>query len=128
MELTYARWLAWCTGIALTVLVASFFAYLFQRSEPLIALETLPQVWELPVDRFREATGGPAGWGWGRFAARGDYANLAGVTLLALVPVACYLRILPLLLRQGERTLALLAAAQILVLLAAASGLLAGGH
>ena len=128
MELTYARWLAWCTGIALTVLVASFFAYLFQMSEPLIALETLPQVWELPVDRFREATGGPAGWGWVRFAARGDYANLAGVTLLALVPVACYLRILPLLLRQGERTLALLAAAQILVLLAAASGLLAGGH
>jgi len=128
MELTYARWLAWCTGIALTVLVASFFAYLFQMSEPLIALETLPQVWELPVDRFREATGGPAGWGWVRFAARGDYANLAGVTLLALVTVACYLRILPLLLRQGERTLALLAAAQILVLLAAASGLLAGGH
>lgn len=128
MELTYARWLAWCTGIALTALVATFFAYLFQMSEPLIALERLPQVWGLPVDRFREATGGPAGWGWVRFAARGDYANLIGVTLLGLVTVVCYLRILPLLVRQGERTLALLAAAQVLVLLAAASGLLAGGH
>lgn len=128
MELTYARWLAWCTGIALTVLVASFFAYVFQLSEPLIALERLPQVWGLPVDRFREATGGPAGWDWLRFAARGDYANLVGVTLLALVTVVCYLRVLPVLLRQGERTLAVLAAAQILVLLAAASGLLAGSH
>jgi hypothetical protein len=128
MELTYARWLAWCTGIALSALALAFLAYLFQLSEPLIALERLPQVWELPVDRFREATGGPAGWGWVRFAARSDYTNLIGVSMLGLVTVVCYLRVLPLLLRRGERTLALLAGAQILVLLAAASGLLAAGH
>jgi len=128
MELSYARWLARCTGIALSVLAATFLAYLFQLSEPLIALEGLPQVWGLPVDRFREATGGPAGWGWLRFAARSDYANLLGVTLLGLVTVVCYVRVLPLLFRQGERVLALLAAAQIAVLLLAASGLLAAGH
>lgn len=128
MELTYARWLGWCTTIALGVLAAAFLAYLFQLSEPLIAVESLPQVWAMPVDRFREATGAPAGWDWIRFAARGDYANLIGVSMLALVTVVCYLRVLPVLLRQGERSLALLAGAQILVLLAAASGLLAAGH
>lgn len=128
MELTYARWLAWCTGIALGVLAAAFLGYVFQLSEPLIAMESLPRVWSLPVDRFREATGGPAGWGWLRFAGRSDYANLIGVSMLALVTVVCYVRVLPELLMRGERTLALLAGAQILVLLAAASGFLAAGH
>jgi len=128
MELTYARWLGWCTGIALAVLAAAFLAYLVALSEPLIALQRLPQVWSLPVDRFVAATGAPTGWGWLAVAEKGDYANLVGIAMLGLVTVVCYLRVLPLLLRRRERTLALLAAAQVLVLLAAASGLLAGGH
>ncbi|HWD23114.1 MAG TPA: hypothetical protein VG591_08290 [Burkholderiales bacterium] len=128
MELTYARWLGWCTGIALGVLAAAFLGYLFQLSEPLIALQRLPQVWSLPVDRFVAVTGAPTGWSWLAVAEKGDYANLVGIAMLGLVTVACYLRVLPMLLRRRERTLALLAAAQILVLLAAASGLLAANH
>jgi hypothetical protein len=42
--------------------------------------------------------------------------------------VACYLRILPIHLARGERLTAAMIAAQMVVLLAAASGALAGGH
>lgn len=128
MELIYARWLGWCTGVALAALAATFLVYVIQLSEPLIALERLPQVWSLPVDRFLGVTGAPAGWSWLAVAGKGDYANLIGVALLGLVTLLCYLRVLPTLVRRGERALALVAAAQIVVLLAAASGLLAGGH
>jgi hypothetical protein len=60
--------------------------------------------------------------------AKGDYLNLIGVALLGFVTVLCYLRVLPLLLRSGERLQSAFAVAQVVVLLLAASGLLAGGH
>jgi hypothetical protein len=128
MELIYARWLSWCTRAALAVLAAAFFIYVLQVMEPLIALQRLPQVWSLPLERFLAATGAPTGWEWLRAATKGDYANLVGIGMLGLVSALCYLRLLLALVRRGERALAVLAALQIAVLLAAASGLLAGGH
>ena len=132
MELIYARWLSWCSRIALAVLVVTFVLYMLGVHRPLIALERLPQVWGLAVDEFVAATGAPTGWRWLGLAGSGDYANLIGVAMLGLVTVLCYLRVVPLLARSGERALALVAAVQIAVLLAAASGLastlLAGNH
>lgn len=128
MELTYARWLEWCTRGALGVLVATFVSYAFGLLEPLVPLDRLPEVWTLAVDRFVAVTGAPSGWQWLRHAGAGDYANHIGVALLGSVTIVCYLRVLPVLVRRAERTLALLAAAQVAVLLAAASGWLAAGH
>ncbi len=128
MELTYARWLDWGTRISLALLIAAFAAYLFGLLEPWVPLAGLPAAWTLPVDRYLAATESPAGWGWLELAAYGDYANLVGVALLGLVTVACYLRLLVTLLARGERVYAALVLAQVGVLLAAASGLLSGGH
>jgi hypothetical protein len=132
MELIYARWLGWCTRIALGVLVVTFILYMLGLQAPLISLERLPQVWSLPVGEFLAATGAPTGWRWLRLAGTGDYANLIGVAMLGVVTVLCYLRVLPLLVRSGERAFAVLATAQIVVLLVAASGvaaiLLGGNH
>jgi Na+(H+)/acetate symporter ActP len=128
MELIYARWLSWCTRVGLTALALAFVAYLSGLAEPLIPLEHLPQVWSLPLERYLAASGAPTGWQWLRVAAKGDYANLAGIAMLGLVTVVCYVRLLAALLRRGERALALIAALQIAVLLAAAAGLLTGGH
>ena len=126
MELIYARWLDWGTRLALAVLVAAFLAYLLGVLAPWVPLSELPRVWSLPVERYLTATGAPRGWGWLALAERGDFANFAGIALLALVTVACYLRLLAALLAAGERRYALLVLAQVLVLLAAASGLLSG--
>ena len=128
MELTYARWLEWCTRAALAVLVVTFLAYVSGASVPLVSLDALPGLWSLSVDRFLAATAAPRGWEWLRYVARGDYANHLGVALLCSVTLVCYLRILPALFRSGERVLALLAALQAAVLAVAASGALAGGH
>ncbi|MGH8668473.1 MAG: hypothetical protein ACREUN_15395 [Burkholderiales bacterium] len=125
MELTYARWLSWCTRLALATLIASFLAYVLGATDPLVPLERLSALWRLPVDEFRAASGAPAGWDWLARAGRGDYTNMVGVALLCLVTVVCYVRVL---LLQGDAVVRVLALAQVLVLLAAASGLLAGGH
>ena len=124
----YARWLDWSTRVSLAVLIAAFLAYAAGLLAPAVAVDDLPRLWVLPVERYLEATGVPSGWGWVAMLAKGDYLNLVGVTLLGFVTVLCYLRVLPLLLARGERLHAAFAVAQVAVLLLAASGLLAGGH
>ena len=84
----------------------------------------LPGLWGQPVGRYLDMTGAPTGWGWIRLLGTGDYLNLAVIALFPSVSIVCYLRILPALLAQGDRLYALIAALQIAVLLAAASGLL----
>lgn len=127
MELIYARWLDWGTRVALGVLVAAFLAYVLGVLEPWVPLAQLPTVWVLPVEQYIAAVAAPRGWGWLALAGRGDFASFAGIALLALVTLACYLRLLAALLAAGERRYALLVLAQVAVLLAAAAGLLSSG-
>jgi hypothetical protein len=128
MELIYARWLDWGTRIALAVLVAAFFAYVLGLLDPWVPLDQLPRVWNLPVMQYLDAISGPHGWGWLSLAGKGDFANFAGIALLSLVTLVCYLRLLVALLAAGRPRYALLAAAQILVLLAAAAGVFSSAH
>jgi hypothetical protein len=128
MELIYARWLEWCTRTGLAVLITVFAVYALGLLEPLVPLQRLPQVWALPLEHFLAETGAPTRWDWLQVALKGDYANLLGIAILGLVSVVCYLRLLVRLVRKREGALAVLAALQIAVLVAAASGLLSGGH
>lgn len=127
-QTVYARWLEWGTRLGLWLLIAAFAAYAFGVLEPQVALSRLPALWGLPAERYQAMAGGPAGWGWLGLLDKGDYVNLLAVALLSLITVVCYLRILPIHFRRGERLLAAMIVAQVVVLLAAASGLLAGSH
>jgi hypothetical protein len=49
--------------------------------------------------------------------------NLAGVAILAACTLACYLRVLPIFARGGERAFVAVCIAEVVVLLAAASGI-----
>ena len=125
-RLLYARWLDASTRVAFAISLAAFLAYATGALAPFVPLESLPGLWGLPVGEFLQRTGAPSGWGWLALAGRGDYLNLACVALLPLVTALCYLRVLPGLARSGERLQAAMAAAQVFVFLAAASGLFAG--
>ena len=128
MSEIYARWLDWGTRIALAALVGAFLAYVTGALAPGVAVADLPRLWRLPVESYLAATAAPSGWGWVGLLGHGDYLNFLGIALLGLVTVAGYLRAVPALLARGERLQAGFAIAQVIVLLVAASGLLAGGH
>jgi hypothetical protein len=127
LQETYARWLDAGTRSAFAVSLAAFLLYLSGALPPYVPLGSLPELWKLPLAEYLARTGAPTGWQWLAFVARGDYLNYVGIGMFALVIAAADLAILPLLLKRGERLLAGLALAQILVLFAAASGRLAGG-
>lgn len=124
----YARWLQAGARTGLALLVAGFLAYVLGLLEPHVPLARLSSLWSQPVERYREITGAPAGWEWLGLLHYGDYLNFIGIAILGLVSTVCYARIVPELFKRGQRVQGWLAIAQVLVLLAAASGLLVGGH
>ena len=124
----YARWLDWTARIGVAVLAGAFLLYAFGIVEPHIPLARLPELWSLPLDRYRELTGAPSGWHWWRYLDKGESHSLIGVGLLGLATLVCYLRLGILLLRQGESLPAAIVGAQILVLGAAAANLISVGH
>jgi hypothetical protein len=122
---TYARALDIAAKAAFAFTLVAFSLYLTGVLPALVPLAELPRYWGLPVDGYLAATGVPREFEW-RLAGHGDVLNLAAMALLALVTPACYARLVPALLAQRDWLLALLALAQLAILLAAASGLLAG--
>jgi hypothetical protein len=124
----YARWLGAVTLIAFAAALVAFVLYAGGLLPPFVPLDALPALWQLPVGEYLARTGAPAGWGWLRLLPDADYLSLACVALIAAVTLVCYLALLPMLLKLEERVQAALVAAQVIVLLIAASGALAAGH
>lgn len=126
----YARWMDAGAKAGFALALVSMLLYATGALAPFVPLEKLAMLWGLPVGRFLELTGAPTGWAWIGMLGYGDYLNLLGIAVFASLSLACYLRILPALLANGDRLYAAIALAQIVVLMVAASGLLnsfAGG-
>ena len=123
----YARWLDIGTRLGFAASLVAFVLYVSGAMPSYLPLEALPRYWGLPVSEFLRQTGAPSGWGWLLRLGDADYLNLACMALLGLVTALCYARIVPILLRLGERLQAALAIAQIVVLAGAVSGFFAGG-
>jgi hypothetical protein len=124
----YARWLSVGVGVGFAALLVSFLLYLTRWVPPGIAPENLPLYWSLPVTEYVAITGAPTGWSWIFRLGEGDLLNFVGVAVLAMTTVLCQLRVLPHFARTGQRSLALIALAQVALLAAAASGLLFTVH
>ena len=122
----YARWLDVATRAGFAISLCAFLVYVSGLLPAYVPLEELPRYWALPVHRFIEVTGAPQGWAWLGELAYGDGLNLAAIALLGLVTPACYARLLPALIATRDWLQAALALLQLVVLVAAASGLLAG--
>lgn len=124
----YARWLGAATLVAFAAALVAFVLYAGGVLPSFVPLDALPTLWHLPVGEYLARTGAPVGWSWLRLLPYADYVSLGCVALIASVTAVCYLAVLPMLVKLEERVQAALVAAQVIVLLAAASGALAAGH
>jgi hypothetical protein len=127
-QAVYARWLDAGARIGLAALVAAFALYVLGVLDSHVPREQLPSLWVLSLEEFRARTGTPAGWGWLALLHKGDYLSLAAVALLALATLVCYGRLVVFYFSRKEKLHGALALAQAVVLLAAASGFIGGGH
>jgi len=118
----YARWLDIGTRIGLAALVVGFALYVFGVLDPHVPPQDLARLWTLPVDHYVATAGAPTGWDWLQHLGKGDYLNFLGISVFASITIVCYARIVPTLFVEGDRLQLGLAIAQIVVLIAAASG------
>jgi Synergist-CTERM protein sorting domain-containing protein len=124
----YARWLDWGARAGLLALIIGFGAYATGLLPAQVPFDRMPELLALPLDRYLAATGTPTGWGWTALLARGEFASLVGIAVLAGCSALCLLAIIPLYLRRRDFVYALACVLEIAVLVLAASGILTSGH
>lgn len=136
-QLLYARVLAVGMYTGLLTLLVTFALYLGGVVEPAIPIDELPRYWTMDVQTYLEAANHEylhrshelIGWWWVTALGRGDFLTFVGIAFLSAVTPMCFLAIVPMLLRKGDRIFAAIALAEVVILALAASGvLMTGAH
>lgn len=128
-QVLYANILEKGMYIGLLLLLITYAIYILGIMSPYLPHSEVPKYWELSVTEYLHQTNIHAGWAWLGMLKYGDFLNFAGIAFLSAVTIVCYIAIVPTLIRNGDKTYAILAVAEVIILSVAASGILgAGGH
>jgi len=135
-QVLYANILAKGMYLGLLLLFITFGLYVFGIMSPAVPVEQVSAYWKLPVHDYLVAINQNflhgdhliTGWTWVRLIGKGDFLNFVPIAILSGVTIICYLAIVPGLFRRGDKAYAIMAIAEVVILLLAASGFLAVGH
>lgn len=128
-QLLYANFLNKGMFIGLFILIITFILYISGIVKSYIPVQELSKYWHLNVHDYLQHLDIPDGWGWLGMLYYSDFLNFIGVAFLAGITIVCYMAIVPSLLKNNDKIYAYIAIAEVIVLLAAATGLIAsGGH
>lgn len=127
-QLVYANLLYYGSLMAIGLMVLGFVLYVTGILNPAVPVDMIPSVWDLDVREYVEAVNVPTGWAWLAYLGQGDYFNYLGIALLAGLTIVGYVILLPGYIKRKDLAYSLIIAAEIAVLVLAASGILAGGH
>jgi hypothetical protein len=127
-QIRYAAILEKGMYFGLLILFITFAIYTIGIMKPHIPLNEVSKYWGLNVHDYLEATHTKAGWSWVGMLQYGDFINFIGVAILAGISIICYLAIIPILLRNKDTVFAVIAILEVVVLVFAASGIVAVGH
>ncbi len=129
-QVRYANLLSVISNIGLVTLIITFCMYVFGFSfaPPHVPLNELINTWHLSSAEFNKMHSVPLGWDWVKSLQYGDFTNFIGIAILAGVTIVCYAQLCFDFLRTNEKLMATIAAIEIVVLIAAASGIVGGAH
>ena len=88
----------------------------------------IAQYLSLSADEFRIATNSASGWNWLSLSHKSDYINFFGISILSLITIVCYVRIIPIFIKNSDFLYCTIAILEVIILTLAASGLLNIGH
>jgi hypothetical protein len=127
-QILYAKILEWGMYSGLLILFITFALYTLGIMDPYIPMDKISNYWSMNVHDYIEHAGIKDGWGWVGMITYGDFVNFIGIAILAGVTIICYAAIVPTLLKNKDIVYAILAVLEVIILGAAASGILAVGH
>jgi len=134
-QLQYAAILEKGMYAGLALMVITFALYVLGIMPPIVPLNEISTYWSMPVHDYLVAINTnfvhweqlPTGWSWVKLIGYGDFLNFLPVTILSGVTILCYMVIAPGLFARGDKAMAIMAVAEVLILTLAASGLLVVG-
>ena len=124
----YATLLSWGARSGLAMLIAFFIAYMAGWMPAHVPVAQLPNLWNLSVGEYLQATHTTTGWSWLTMVAEGDFASLLGIAWLASCSLLCLVAIIPLYARSRDWVFVIICVIALAVQLLAASGILGAGH
>ncbi len=129
-QVRYANLLGLISNIGLVTLIVTFCMYVFGFSfaAPHVPVDELVKTWGMSSAEFNKLHNVPMGWGWLKLLAQGDFSNFIGIAILAGVTIVCYAQLCVDFVRSNEKLMAAIAFIEIIVLIAAASGVVGGAH
>jgi hypothetical protein len=127
-QLLYAKILEKGMYFGLLILFITFGLYTFGILDPYIPLDKVSEYWSYNVNDYLKHAEIEPGWAWLGMLKYGDFVNFIGIAMLAGVTILCYAAIVPTLLKNNDKVYAILAVIEVIILSAAASGILAVGH
>ncbi|MEJ2688848.1 MAG: DUF1634 domain-containing protein [Deltaproteobacteria bacterium] len=136
-QLLYANILEKGMAIGLVLMLVTFFLYVFGIIHPTVPLDEVANYWNKPVEQYLEAVWTnflpawdqvPTGWSWLKLLSKGDFLNFLPIAMLSGVTIFCYLAIIPGLFSRGDKAMGFISMITSVILLLAASGMLAVGH
>jgi hypothetical protein len=127
-QLLYARILEKGMYLGLLILFITYALYVFGIMDPYIPLDKISDYWSMNVYDYLERAEIKNGWAWLYMLKYGDFINFIGIALLAGVTIMCYAAIVPTLLKNKDTVYAIIALIEVIILSAAASGILSVGH
>ena len=127
-QLLYAKILEWGMYLGLLILFITFGLYTLGILDPYIPLDKISEYWSFNVHDYLEHAGIKSGWAWLGMIKYGDFINFIGIAILAGVTIICYAAVVPTLLKNKDAVYAIMAVLEVVILSAAASGILAVGH
>lgn len=128
-QLVYAKILDIGMKIGLAGIIISFALYVSGVIAPKIPVTQVSNYWGMRSHDYLVQTNIQSGWSWLGLYKYGDFLNFFPIAFLAGITILCYAAIIPMLLKKKDTVYAGLALLEVIVLVAAASGLVAsGGH
>jgi hypothetical protein len=128
-QLFYANLLNKLTMFGFLVLLISFVIYISGILRAYVPMDQVIQYWSQSSHHYLEATKIQPGWVWVWKLNYGDFLVNVPISILAGVTIVCYAAVIPKFLKTKEYILVVIAILEIVVLSAAASGILkTGGH
>jgi len=136
-QILYAGLLEKAMYAGLLLMFITFALYVFGIIEAAVPLAHISTMWSQPVHDYLVAINSnflhldtlPTGWAWLKLLGKGDFLNFLPIAMLSGVTILCYIAIVPGLFKRGDKAMAIMAVAEVLILSLAASGLLVvGGH
>ena len=127
-QILYAKILEKGMYLGLLIFFITFGLYTFGILDPYIPLDKVSEYWSYNVNDYLHHAEIKAGWAWLGMLKYGDFINFIGIAILSGVTILCYAAIVPTLLKNNDKVYAILAVIEVIILSAAASGILAVGH